>query len=74
MGDDRLSRAMTYAASLALGALLWELAAVHMGPAFLPRFTTTLSRHLRAHHFRRARRRAAKLDGFVLHRTSPSPL
>ena len=44
MGDDRRSRAITYAASLALGALLWELAAARMGPAFLPRFTTTLSR------------------------------
>lgn len=38
------ARAMTYVASLALGAVAWEAAASRISPAFLPRFTTTMAR------------------------------
>ncbi len=31
-------------AALAFGAVLWEAAASRIGPAFLPRFTTTMAR------------------------------
>jgi ABC-type nitrate/sulfonate/bicarbonate transport system permease component len=39
-----VARVTTYIASLALGAAIWELAASRIGPAFLPRFTTTMAR------------------------------
>jgi NitT/TauT family transport system permease protein len=44
MRDSATARAATYAVSLALGAALWELAASRLGPAFLPRLTTTIAR------------------------------
>jgi ABC-type nitrate/sulfonate/bicarbonate transport system permease component len=38
------ARARTYAASLALGAVLWEAGATQIGPAFMPRLSTTVAR------------------------------
>jgi NitT/TauT family transport system permease protein len=42
--DSATTRATAYAVSLAFGAIIWELAASQMSPAFLPRFTTTMAR------------------------------
>lgn len=42
--NGALARAAIYAFSLALGAILWEVAGSRISPAFLSRFTTTVER------------------------------